>query len=170
MGIIENGDNVVTFLTDGTHDDRLPNWSYDGQTILFQRADIGRENWRIYTGNVDYSSSTPFLTNIELMEQPDSDNTDNSWYANSNYVLSSTYFNSEMPNIFAFSINGDEPVQVTDSSSCEDGAPACSYDAKWIAFESHLGEAEENPSEIWIIKAPARLASTRVLRTAHLPR
>jgi len=152
--IVDNDDNIVTLLTDGSYDDRLPNWSYNGQTILFQRADPGEENWRIYTGTIDQSGSTPVLVNVTLMDQPKSDNTDNSWYYNNEYVLSSTYYTSDMPNIFAFSASGNESVRITNSSTCEDGAPSCSYDEKWIAFESHLGDDEENPSEIFIIESP----------------
>ena len=40
--------------------------------------------------------------------------------------------------------------------------------SKLIAFESHLGEEEKNPSEIWVIKSPAGLTSNKVVRTAHL--
>jgi Tol biopolymer transport system component len=43
------------------------------------------------------------------------------------------------------------PVQKTFNRTYEDGAPSQSHDGKYIAFESHYGDSEEEPSEIWII-------------------
>ena len=148
--------DLVTVLTDDDqYDDRLPNWSFDGAAILFQRADAGDENWRIVTAAIDFSGSEPALVDVAEMPQPDEDNTDNSWFADGAHVLSSTYWESEMPNIFLYPVDGDEPIRVTETPSNEDGAPSSSYDGTRIAFESHLGDDEEYPSEIWIIAAPA---------------
>ena len=159
IALVERDENNrVTMLTDGTDfDDRLPNWSWDGTTILFQRADAGSENWRIYTAVVDYSGDEPALDEVYQMDQPDEDNTDNSWYADNGHVLSSTYWESDMPNIFAFPDDGSQPIRITETSTNEDGAPTSSPDGKWIAFESHYGEDEEYPSDIWIIEAPPSL-------------
>jgi TolB protein len=159
VAIIERDQgNRVTLLTnDEQFDDRLPNWSLDGELILFQRADAGDENWRVFTAAIDYSGAQPALVGIAEMPQPDEDNTDNSWYANGAYVLSSTYWESEMPNIFAYPFGGGDPVRITASTTNEDGAPSSSRDGRWVAFESHLGDDEEEPSDIWIVEAPEAL-------------
>ncbi len=150
--------NKVTFLTSNADfDDRLPNWSPDGQKILFQRSSAKADEWRINTADIDFSGTDPRLANESQIEQPDNSNCDNSWYFNGNYVLSSTEYNSEMPNIFAISINGGNPERITLSKTDEHGAPSSSPNGKLIAFESHEGEDEEYPSEIWIIEIPDAL-------------
>jgi len=145
--------NRVTFLTgDSSYDDRLPNWSPDGQTILFQRAGSGSENWQIFTAEINFGGADPVLGNVTKINQPDAANTDNSWYYNNVQILSSTKYNSSMPSIYLLPINGDSPSRITNTDTNEDGAPSCSPDGKQVAFETHLGEDEEYPSEIWIIE------------------
>ena len=145
--------NKVTFLTnDPGFDDRLPNWSPDGQKILFQRATAGDENWQIYTAEPDFSGSEPLLKNIAKITQPAIANTDNSWDYDNNFILSSTKHNSVMPNIFAISVNAGNTVRITNTETNEDGAPSASPDGKYVAFETHPGEDEEFPSEIWLIQ------------------
>ncbi len=144
--------NKVTYLTDGIlYDDRLPNWSFDGKTILFQRANISNDNWGIYIANLDFSEEDPKLVNISKIDQPNSHNTDNSWYIDNKSILSSSDYNIPIPNIYMFSLNGEDPLRITNSNTNEDGAPSSSPDGKMIAFESHIGQDEETPSDIWII-------------------
>jgi len=154
IALVEVDENSrVTLLTDDPAcDDRLPDWSSDGQKILFQRADTGSENWQIYTAAINFSSGSPVLVNITKIQQPAAANTDNSWYCNDEYILSSTSFNSAMPNIFLLPVDGTDPLRVTSTDASEDGAPSCSSDGNRIAFETHPGEDEEYPSEIWIIE------------------
>jgi len=151
---IDQGDKV-TYLTGGAiYDDRLPNWSHDGTAVLFQRADAGNDNWQIYTATINYSGIDPVLENITKLTQPAAHNTDNSWYSDNSHILSSSDYDIEIPNIYAFPIDGSEPIRITFSDNYEDGAPSCSYDGKWIVFESHIGQDEDTPSDIWIIKTP----------------
>jgi TolB protein len=100
---------------------------------------------------VNSSSGSPVLENISRMPQPDKADTDNSWYCNDEYILSSTSFSSAMPNIFLLPVDGSDPLRVTSTDTNEDGAPSCSQDGKMIAFETHRGENEEYPSEIWVV-------------------
>ena len=154
--------NRITYLTDDPdYDDRLPGWSYDGNSILFQRADAGQENWQIYTAAI-ILGDPPELNGISRLVQPeDSANCDNSWYYDGLYILSSSdyedAYNISIPNIFAFPVSGGDPLRITITPTNEDGAPSCSHDGKWIAFETHYGEDEENPSEIWIIETPLEM-------------
>ncbi|MEW5760630.1 MAG: endo alpha-1,4 polygalactosaminidase [Candidatus Thermoplasmatota archaeon] len=148
--------NRVTFLTSNPNcDDRLPSWSRGGERILFQRADTGKDNWQIYVADIELEPELT-LENLMRISPGGSHDTDNSWAYNDRYILSSSnYGDLSVPNIYAFSVNGSgKPVRITFSSTHEDGAPSYSPDGKWIAFESHKGQAENTPSEIWIIQAP----------------
>jgi len=142
----------VTLLTDGSRDDRLPGWSRDGKKILFQRNEYGHENgWKVYTADIDTSDIS--LSDITAVNSADIDQTDCSWYYDDCYILTSSYFDgSMMPNIFLLPVDEGSAVRITNTSTNEDGAPACSPDGQKIAFESHYGEDEEFSSEIWIIK------------------
>ena len=56
-------------------------------------------------------------------------------------------------NVWMFPIDESlDPIRKTFSAFHEDGAPSQSHDGTKIAFESHLGQDEEEPSEIWIIE------------------
>src|SRR3990167_2471301 len=44
--------NRLTDLTDASFDDRLPSWSSDGKKILWQRNEIGKDNWQIITADI----------------------------------------------------------------------------------------------------------------------
>ena len=155
LGLIERDrNNRVTLLTDGTFDARLPSWSWDGATILFQQADPYSDNWRIMTAELDDSGGTPRLVKVRRIPQPEAHNTDNSWYANNRFILSSTDPGIPLPNIFAIDVANGKAVPVTVSGEHEDGAPSTSPDGAWIAFESHRTRDEDSPSDIWIIRAP----------------
>ncbi len=144
--------NKVTLLTnDPRFDDRLPNWSHDGQRIVFQRTASGEEAWQVWVATVDFSGPAPVLVDAGPIAQPNTANTDNAWYSDDAYILSSTDYRSAVPNIFLLPVQGGEPIRVTRSATHEDGAPTSSPDGHWVAFESHLGEDEEYPSEIWLI-------------------
>lgn len=142
---------VITKLTNGSNDDRLPSWSNNGKKILFQRNQYGQEKgWKVYVADIDTIAKS--LSNIHTINNKNIDQTDCSWFYDDNYILTSAYFdNSDMPNIFLLSVTDGSTIRITDTKTNEDGAPACSPDGQKIAFESHLGEDEKYPSEIWII-------------------
>lgn len=158
--------NRVTLLTNGTYDDRLPSWSWDGGTLAFQRASPRKDDWQIYTSAIDTSGNQPLLVSLKKMSQPSTHNTDNSWFADNKHILSSSDCFPPIPNIVAFPLDGSAPKRVSNSSAREDGAPSSSPDGKWIAFESHKEENEESPSEIWIILAPQELTAIENFRDA----
>jgi len=153
---IDKGNRVTLLTNDPNYDDRLPSWSFGGKDILFQRANKGKDNWQIYKAKI-ILAPVPHLEDIVKLSQPYAHNTDNSWYVNDVYVLSSSDYDIQIPNIYAFPIDGRMPSRITNSLECEDGAPSCSPSGKWIAFESHRGGDEEDPSDIWIILAPKEL-------------
>lgn len=143
----------VTLITDGTFDDRLPSWSNDGNKILFQRNEYGQDSgWEVYIANIDTSLPVSINT-IQLISFGASEYTDCSWSYNDEYILSSSPFGDlNVPNIWMFPIDTSlTPIQKTFTSENEDGAPSQSHDGQHIVFESHFGDSEEEPSEIWII-------------------
>ena len=166
----ENGEHSIQLLDLSTgggfsdltnpleYDDRLPSFSPDGKSISWQRTKVGEDNWRIFVADLVLQPK-PRLTNTRAVS-PGPDNTDNSWMWNGKYILSSTTGDGEVPNIFAFPVEEgaktekEKPIRVSKSREKEDGAPTNSPDGKLVAFESHILDDENSPSEIWIIRTP----------------
>jgi TolB protein len=145
----------VTLLTDGSFDDRLPSWSNDGKKVLFQRKNYNQdEGWLAYIAEID-TQGTAVLKNIRLLSYGQGDYTDCSWSFDDQYILCSMFFwgHPTIPKIWMLPLDKElEPVQKTFNEENEDGAPSQSHNGNQIAFESHYGDSEEYPSEIWIIK------------------
>ncbi|RMG84542.1 MAG: hypothetical protein D6712_11090, partial [Chloroflexi bacterium] len=135
-------------LTDGTFNDRQPNWSPTGERIVFQRDASGNdEDWDLYT-------MTPDGTDIQQVTATPSSDTDASWSPDGQWlVYSSDYGGLPTPSLFVIPAQGGTPLQITTDPTRYDGAPSWSPDGQWIAFESHLGE-DDAPTEIWRIAAP----------------
>ncbi len=141
----------LTVLTDGPAggvDDRQPNWSPTGARILFQRHDPGSEDWDIYT-------MAPDGTDLRLVTDQSSSDTDASWSPDGRFIVYSSDFGRlPTPNIFIIPAEGGTPIRVTFSDTHEDCAPSWSGDGRFIAFESHWGEDEDVPSSLWRIPVP----------------
>jgi len=134
---------VFTLTEDQKYDDRLPSWSSDGKKILWQRSEIGKDDWKVFAADIALQNS-PYLKNIKrVTDGPD--DTDNSWTWDGN-VLSSRTGNGNVPNIFLLA---DWMWYSVTNGIKEDGAPSQSPNKKWIAFESHIGD-ENSQSDIWI--------------------
>ena len=150
------------------YDDRLPNWSPDGDRILFQRRfpndeDTDGDNWDIYV--VDTDGDDP----VNVSQAAEYFNTDNSWSPDGEWMASSSRYPVEgdglpVPNIIAFFVPDtgspgqvDPPVRTTFSGDHEDGAPSVSPDGRRVAFESHRTSEEDSPTDIWIIRTPPGL-------------
>jgi TolB protein len=135
------------------YDDRLPSWSNDGTQILFQRNEYGAdEGWEIQTADITVAPHAT-LSNFKLISFGEADYTDCSWSHDDKYILSSSnYGGLNVPNIWMFPTDLSlTPLQKSFNQTNEEGAPTASHDGKSIAFESHNGESEEEPSEIWIV-------------------
>ncbi len=150
------------------YDDRLPNWSFDGDRILFQRrmpSDGDGDNWDVYVIDPDGDE----LQNISNARN--SFNTDNSWSPDGRWIVSSSEYRVDgdelpRPNIIAFFVPApdsagdvDPPVRITYSDEHEDGAPSVSPEADWVAFESHRTDDERSPTNLWMIRTPQALLS-----------
>ncbi|MBN2351321.1 MAG: PD40 domain-containing protein [Spirochaetales bacterium] len=148
----DRGDRVTRLLNDPEHDYRQPNWSWDGTRIVFQRADRGGDNWRIYTAAVDFSGNRPSLKKIRRLPQPEAGNTDNAWYSNDLSILSSSDDGGAYSSIYAFGVNGRAPLRISHSLQFEDGAPACSSDGRQVVFEAHTARDPSSPTRIRLIR------------------
>ncbi len=158
---VRSNGTSLTQLTDGTYDDRQPNWSPAGDQILFQRRTLPDGQWDIYTIAPDGSDVWSVTT------APSCD-TDASWSPDGRKIVySSDYVELPVPNLFVIPAEGGTPIHVTRDDTREDGAPSWSPDGKWIAFESHPAqEGEEMPASLWRIAVP----SFTYLPTAHRQR
>jgi TolB protein len=98
----------LTLLTDGTYDDRQPNWSPTGGRILFQRRSLPDGQWDICTILPD-GSGLQHVTHTS-----DVDETDASWSPDAFYIVYSTDNGSlPAPNIFVIPAAGGSPIRVT---------------------------------------------------------
>ena len=159
IGVFNNG--VISWLTSGATDDRLPAWSDDGAKILFQRAGVAAgKSSGIYTVQVgDITGST--LTNIHQISGSDDVATDNSWaYDDTQFVSSVAVGDAIVPAIWVYSAAGQGRTAQVTNSTMQDEAPAQSHDNRFIVFESHLpdvmiGNVETSyPANIYFMQAP----------------
>jgi TolB protein len=137
---------------DGSRDDRLPSWSPDGTTILYQHRQPPSEDWDAYL--VPATGGDPQSLSAKLAD-PSGNDTDLSWSPDGRWVASSTDPDGiARPNIFLLPTAGGERERVTESSEHEDGAPCVSPNGLWVAFESHRTADEDSPSDLWIARVP----------------
>ncbi len=137
-------------LTDGTHDDRQPNWSPAGDLVLFQRRAPG-SSWTLYTMSVDGGD-------MHAVTPARSDDTDASWSPDGRWIVySSDEGGLPTPNLFVIPVRGGTPLRVTFDERLADGAPSWSPDGKWIVFESCADD--DAPSSLWRIAVPQACAS-----------
>ncbi len=149
----------LTQLTDGTYDDRQPNWSPRGDRILFQRRSLPDGQWDIYTITLD--GSGPY----NVTTSPDIDETDASWSPDGGWIVySSDNGESPVPNIFIIPAEGGASVRITHNTTHEDSAPSWSLDGQWIAFESRLSQAVDTPASLWRIALPSSVYLPLVLK------
>ncbi len=146
----------LTLLSDGTYDDRQPNWSPVGDRLLFQRRSLPDGPWDIFTMAPDGSA----LHNVTA--DPAADQTDASWSPDGVCIVySSDAGGLSVPNLYAIAAGGGTPVRVTFSETYEDGAPSWSPDDAWVAFESHEGPTWDSPTALWKIALPSGACAER---------
>lgn len=152
---VEIASGTTTQLTnfDGADDDRLPSWSPDGATILYQHREPPSELWEAYTLPAGGGVGTS-LSDLTAKETAGHD-TDLSWSPDGQFVAASTDPDGiPLPNIYLLPVSGGAMIRVTTSTTNEDGAPSVSPSGLWVAFESHRTDDEDSPSDIWLIRMP----------------
>lgn len=140
----------LTQLTDGPGggtDDRQPNWSPDGERILFQRRLPGSDDWNLFT-------MQPDGRDLRQVTFDSSSDTDASWSPGGEWIVYSSDLGDLLaPGIFIVSVNGGAPIRVTHDDLYADSAPSWSPDGKWIGFESRQRQPDESaPTSLWMIQ------------------
>jgi TolB protein len=142
----------LTQLTDGPEegtDDRQPNWSPQGDRIVFQRRLADEDNWDLYVMDPDGRD-------VEAVTSGPAGDTDASWSPDGQAIVySSDAGELDEPSLFLVAVDGGEPVRLTCASGQYDGAPSWSPDGSTVAFESAPG-VDDVPTSLWLIAAPAR--------------
>lgn len=154
---VATGDEIQLSNLDGTFDDRLPSWSPDGSTIVYQHRDPSAaesfDGWEAYL--VPAAGGEPVSLTQRVEKRAPSPDTDLSWTPDGRWVLSSTNANGiEQPKIFMLPVEGGPVVQATFSEASEDGAPCASPDGTMLLFESHRTADQDSPSDLWVIGMP----------------
>jgi TolB protein len=130
-------------LTNASDDCRQPNWSPDGQLIVYQT--IRGSQWELWVMNADGS-------NKRQITSGSGDKTDASFSPDGKWIVySADNPEIEYANLFILPVSGGDPTQVTHFSGY-DGAPSWSPDGRQIIFESNIGDDEDSiGTTIWMI-------------------
>jgi TolB protein len=145
---VRSDGSELTMLTDGSTDDRQPNWSPAGDRILFQSHLRVPGNIDIYTMDVDGGG-------VQRVTDSSAEDTDASFSPDGTRIVYSSN-EGDLPNanLFVISTAGGAPVRASISEGY-DGAPSWSPDGRWLAFESSAGDPDGSAgTELWIVPAP----------------
>lgn len=139
--IYGSGDYIP--LTSLSDDCRQPNWSPQGDRIIYQRFANGK--WDLWIINPDGSNAVQLTTGT-------GDKTDASFYPDGEWIVySSDESDLEFASIFVMPISGGIPIRVTDYNGYA-GAPSWSPDGTEIAFEaSPVDPDESSGTTLWLV-------------------
>lgn len=124
-----DGSSAYIQMTSSTDDCRQPNWSPNGDKILYQKFE--NTQWDIWIMDTDG-------TNKFKVTQGTGDKTDACFTQDGQYIIFSTDFELELANIYRIPITGGTPERLSNYSGY-DGAPSISSDGTKIIFESFDG-------------------------------
>lgn len=129
-----DGSSDYIELTDPNNDCRQPNWSPNGDKILYQR--LNNNQWDIWIMNTDGS-------NVFKVTSGEGDKTDASFTADGQFIIYSTDFELDIANIYKIAITGGEATRLSNFSGY-DGAPSISPKGNQLIFESVQGEPDNS--------------------------
>jgi len=129
-----DGTSSYIKLTDQGDDCRQPNWSPNGNKILYQKKTNGQ--WNIWIMNIDGSNKTQLTSNLGNC-------TDASFTADGQNIVFSSDFQVNLANIFKISVDGSNPIKLTNFDGY-DGATSISSDETKLVFESINKDPDES--------------------------
>ena len=130
-----DGSSAYIELTSSADDCRQPNWSPNGDKILYQKFESGQ--WDIWIMDTDG-------TNKFKVTSGAGDKTDACFTQDGQYIIFSTDFELELANIYKITITGGTQERLSNYSGY-DGAPSISSDGTKIIFESFDGFPDGSP-------------------------
>jgi len=130
---IDGGSSYIQ-LTSLTEDCRQPNWSPNGDKILYQKFEDGK--WDIWIMNTNG-------TNKFKVTSGSGDKTDASFTIDGQYIIFSSDFELDLANIYKIAITGGIPERISNYDGY-DGAPSISPDGTKIIFESFNGDPDDS--------------------------
>jgi len=122
-----DGSEAYTELTNATENAKQPNWSPQGDRILYQKEQSGK--WAIWAMQTDG-------TNSMMITNPNESNTDAVFSFDGQWIIySSENSDVDLANIYKIPSYGGLTARLTTFKGY-DGAPSISPDGKSIVFES----------------------------------
>jgi TolB protein len=137
---IDGGSSYIR-LTSSTDDCRQPNWSPNGDKILYQKFEAGQ--WDIWIMDTNG-------TNKSKVTSGAGDKTDACFTQDGQYIIFSSDFELDLANIYRIPVTGGTPERLSNYGGY-DGAPSISSDGTKIVFESCSGDPDDSKGTILII-------------------
>ena len=138
-----DGTSGYRMLTPLGEDCKQPNWSPNGDKILYQKEENGQ--WDIWIMNTDGTEKTK-ITNFEGSK------TDAVFTSDGQYIIFSSDYGVEFANIYKTPVSGGSQTRLTNYEGY-DGAPAISPDGKTLIFESSEKDPDKSKgTSLWILK------------------
>ena len=130
---IDGSSNYIE-LTAPNDDCRQPNWSPNGDKIVYQKLE--NNQWDLWVMNTDGTEKFKVTSG-------EGDKTDASFTPDGQFIIYSTDFELDFANIYKISITGGAPTRITNYSGY-DGAPSVSPTGNQFIFESVQGDPDES--------------------------
>ncbi len=129
-----DGSSSYIQLTSSTDDCRQPNWSPNGDKILYQKFEVGQ--WDIWIMDINGTNKSKVTSGV-------GDKTDACFTQNGQSIVFSSDFELDLANIYKIAITGGSPERLSNYGGY-DGAPSISSDGTKIVFESFNGDPDDS--------------------------
>jgi TolB protein len=130
---VDKSSNYI-YLTDTNDDCRQPNWSPNGDKILYQKYE--NKQWDIWIMNIDGTDKTKITSGS-------GSKTDASFSDDGQFIIYSSNIEQEFSNIYEIPITGGTTDRLTDYAGY-DGAPSMSPDGTKLIFETFNGDPDNS--------------------------
>jgi len=128
-----DGSSQYVELTAHEDDCRQPNWSPNGDKILYQKQE--NDQWNIWIMNTDGTDEIQVTSNIGNC-------TDASFSGDGQFIVFSSDFDVDIANIYKITSDGNELTKLTNFAGY-DGAVSISSDNSKLVFESINDDPDE---------------------------